>query len=155
MKEMVDKIRSKRHTSPANKKVADKPARRRSFGYYARRSATFMIALPKGKGRSDSEKGRNGESESWDDDECSIELQLNHNEPARHREKNGERQTEKESKTVETASVGDSDSDSPQFVSPGASPMLKPTPNDTFSRAMNVEDRGYDTEDDESVVVDA
>ncbi len=75
VKEMVERVKSQKKTTAALiKKATERPRRRSSFGYYARRSATFLIGLPK----SQDEPGRSGESESCDDDdEESIELRLN------------------------------------------------------------------------------
>ena len=74
--DMVERVKAQKKTTAALiKKATERPRRRSSFGYYARRSATFLMGLPK---QSPGETSKCGESESCaDDDTASIEMRLN------------------------------------------------------------------------------
>ena len=169
VKDMVEKIKAKKTNPPSPRRAVDKPTRRRSFGYFARRSATFMIALPKTPDRNESEKERSGEYESCDEDDESFELRLNNTggaKPLNEIVPQNRIPIDKESKQAETTTVEETSFDCLEPASPAEQvtisvvPMkhviLNPAKNDNRSDTAPVEEvREYESEDDDSVIVDA
>lgn len=164
VKEMVEKlVDPRKNPSHLSKKPDEKPRRRGSFGYYARRSATFTMAMPKGSthGKSGNEAEKRGESTSGDNDDDSIELVLNDISKADKEDKN-------DSKSPVNVDLGESTSSSCRRASPAVEesapktisiPASIPDKNSVDMKAAPVHnptsEHEFDSDDDDSIVFNA